>query len=82
MRVALQLAGRPEGVTPPQLAEKLQTRGGRPWDRANALRLLRALEAAGWLVAGPGELAPRRSPGRRPVVFRLRKRAEEGRQGT
>jgi hypothetical protein len=68
-RLAVELSGRPEGVTPAQLFEAAGLR-----DPSHALKILRRLEAAGILTSEPGEVPQVRSPGKRPIVFRARRK--------
>ena len=64
--LAVELAGRPEGITPAQFFEAARLR-----DPSHALKILRRLEAGGVLSSEPGDVPQVRSPGKRPIVFRL-----------
>ena len=68
-RIAQELAERPEGVTPAQFYEVARLR-----DPSHALKLLRRLERVGVLVSEPGDVPQVRSPGKRPIVFRAKRK--------
>ena len=72
LNLVLRLARRKGGVTAPQLSEHLTQKNGAPVHPWNSLHVLRACESAGYLTSEPGPMPHRRSPGRRPVVFRVK----------